>query len=113
MAERNRQKHSRREFLGVLAGVGVTSAAFRAWCAEHGANFDFSSVAAECGWVWLLPQRKRVGGESPTLKKSNKFFVGLWLLCVWSHAASQKGKIPVATIGRSLSGGVTVQKESV
>lgn len=49
----------------------------------------------------------RVGGESPTLKKSNKFFVGLWLLFVWSHVASQKRKIPVATIGRSLSGGVT------
>jgi len=59
------------------------------------------------GAVRLLPQRKRVGGESPTLKKSNKFFVGLWLLFVWSHVASQKRKIPVATIGRSLSGGVT------
>ena len=42
--------HSRREFLGALAGVGVTSAAFRAWCAEHGADFDFASAVAECGW---------------------------------------------------------------
>ena len=45
-----RQQINRREFLGALAGVGVTSAAFRAWCAEHGADFDFASAAAECGW---------------------------------------------------------------
>ena len=50
MVERNMQMYNRREFLGALAGVGVTSAAFRAWCAEHGADFDFASAAAECGW---------------------------------------------------------------
>lgn len=44
------RKIGRREFLGALAAVGATSAAFRAWCAEHGADFDFASVAAECGW---------------------------------------------------------------
>jgi len=40
----------RREFLGALAGVGATSVAFRAWCAEHGADFDFASAATEFGW---------------------------------------------------------------
>ena len=40
----------RRGFLRALAAAGAGSAAFRAWCAAHGADFDFPSVAAACGW---------------------------------------------------------------
>jgi len=40
----------RREFLRTIAAVGASSASFKAWCAGHGADFDFASAAAECGW---------------------------------------------------------------
>lgn len=43
-------KLKRREFLQLLAAGGAASFSFRAWCAEHGADFDFASAAAECGW---------------------------------------------------------------
>ena len=44
------QMHDRREFLGALAAVGATSTVFRAWCAEHGADYDFPAAASACGW---------------------------------------------------------------
>ena len=76
---------------------------------RRGARESVAFARRRSGGVWLLPQCKRfpVGGESSTLKQGDKFFVGLWLLFVLSHSASRKRKIPVATIGRSLSGGVT------
>lgn len=40
----------RREFLTTVFAVGATSASFRAWCAAHGADHDFASAAAACGW---------------------------------------------------------------
>ncbi len=40
----------RRCFVKTLAAAGVSSALFRAWCAEHGADYDFASAGAACGW---------------------------------------------------------------
>lgn len=40
----------RREFLKSAAAFGVAGATFRAWCAAHGADFDFAGAAAACGW---------------------------------------------------------------
>ena len=44
------QAIDRREFLTSLTAAGAASASFRAWCAAHGADFDFAAAAAECGW---------------------------------------------------------------
>ena len=41
------------------------------------------------------------------MKQSGEVGIGLRNLGVWLHRISYKKKIPVATIGRSLSGGVT------
>ena len=40
----------RREFLRGMAAAGAASAAFRAWCAAHGADFDFAAAGSACGW---------------------------------------------------------------
>jgi hypothetical protein len=40
----------RRSFLRAFAAASVSSAAFRAWCAAHGADFDFASASSACGW---------------------------------------------------------------
>lgn len=40
----------RRGFLKRLAATGAVSASFRAWCAEHGADYDFPAAASACGW---------------------------------------------------------------
>ena len=73
-------------------------------------RFEWMEIAGESVVTNSLqyPEKLcRVSGKSPTLKQGDKFFIGLWLFCVRPHAASRKRKIPVATIGRSLSGGVT------
>lgn len=43
-------KTGRREFLKSAAAFGVAGSTFRAWCAAHGADFDFEGAAAACGW---------------------------------------------------------------
>ena len=40
----------RREFLRGMAAAGAASAAFRAWCAAHGADFNFAAASSACGW---------------------------------------------------------------
>ena len=40
----------RRAFLKSAAAFGVAGAAFRSWCAAHGADFDFKGAAESCGW---------------------------------------------------------------
>ena len=45
-----KRKIERRELLQTLGAACAASVAFRAWCAEHGADLDFASAAAECGW---------------------------------------------------------------
>ena len=40
----------RRGFLKCLVAAGVAPASFRAWCAEHGADYDFFAAASACGW---------------------------------------------------------------
>ena len=48
-----------------------------------------------------------IGNEPSTLKQSNKINIALRRFDVCFHHDPHKKKIPVATIGRSLSGGVT------
>ena len=40
----------RREFIKLGAAALASSAAFRAWCAAHGADCDFAGIAAKLGW---------------------------------------------------------------
>ena len=49
----------------------------------------------------------RISHKTSAFEQSREVGVGLWHLGVWFHHVSSKKKIPVATIGRSLSGGVT------
>lgn len=44
------RKVDRRDFLKSATAFGVSCAAFRSWCAAHGADFDFAGSAAACGW---------------------------------------------------------------
>jgi hypothetical protein len=49
----------------------------------------------------------RISHKTSAFEQSREVGVGLWHLGVRFHHVSSKKKIPVATIGRSLSGGVT------
>lgn len=48
----------RSEFLGALAGVGATSAAFRACCAEHGAEWKVNELIGGEGTPYCLTDEK-------------------------------------------------------
>jgi hypothetical protein len=48
-----------------------------------------------------------IGNEPSTLKQGNKIDIAFRRFDIRFHHDSDKKKIPVATIGRSLSGGVT------
>jgi hypothetical protein len=41
---------NRRDFLKTLSGAAVAGSAFKAWCADHHADFDFLGAGASLGW---------------------------------------------------------------